>query len=149
MTRNEEYFVDGLLHREDGPAVIINPLIKKWYKHGKKHRVDGPAYQSGSYEEWWIDDNLHREDGPAVIGGLSREWWSHGKRHRLDGPAVERDMKVYNDPLFEKEWWLFGVEYKVEEEYRKKVEEFKNNIVLQLEDIGIYNDIGNIVKTFL
>lgn len=39
------YYKDGLLHREDGPAVI--------------------GYSGIQY--WLINDNLHREDGPAVM----------------------------------------------------------------------------------
>ena len=43
-----KYFKDGFLHRDDGPAVVINEgdprhEMKAWYQHGKIHRDDGPA----------------------------------------------------------------------------------------------------------
>ena len=45
------------------------------------HRVGGPAYQSGPYEEWYFDGKLHREDGPAIHRkGQDAEYWLNGKR---------------------------------------------------------------------
>lgn len=38
-----EYTLNGLLHREDGPALIYPRSSLFWYKHGKMHRTDGPA----------------------------------------------------------------------------------------------------------
>ena len=48
------YNSNGLLHREDGPAVILSDGTKKWYCNGVMHREDGPAvtYVNG-YEAWW------------------------------------------------------------------------------------------------
>jgi len=37
------YYVDGVLHRENGPAVINNDGSKAWYWKGMLHRDDGPA----------------------------------------------------------------------------------------------------------
>jgi hypothetical protein len=39
---------------------------KFWYLDGKLHRPDGPAiqYTDGS-TEWYHNGELHREDGPA------------------------------------------------------------------------------------
>ena len=39
----------------------------KWYKNGLLHREDGPAIEwADGGKEWYINDKLHREDGPAV-----------------------------------------------------------------------------------
>jgi len=48
--------INGLLHREDGPAVVRINGTKEWYFNGKLHRTDGPAveFASGS-KEWHID----------------------------------------------------------------------------------------------
>lgn len=45
---------DGLVHRDDGPAVTYSNGGEIWYQHGKLHRDGGPAvtYSNGS-ESWW------------------------------------------------------------------------------------------------
>ena len=55
-----------------------------WYLDGKLHREDGPAVEhSTGTKEWWINNELHREDGPAHEGASGkREWWLHGKKVR-------------------------------------------------------------------
>ena len=47
-----EYRVNGLLHREDGPAVERPNGILEWFRNGAPHREDGPAveYPNGSKE---------------------------------------------------------------------------------------------------
>lgn len=46
----EDWLVDGMRSRNDGPALV------KYYENGKiKH------------EEWYKNDILHRDDGPASI----------------------------------------------------------------------------------
>ena len=79
--------------------------FKEWYINGKLHREDGPAveYPDGS-KEWYINGKRHREDGPAVeYGNGSKYWYINGERHREDGPAYE-----YADGT--KTWWLNGIE---------------------------------------
>ena len=78
---------------------------KYWYLDGKLHREDGPAieYCNGS-KEWWLNNKLHREDGPAIEWkDGSKQWYLDGKIHRGDGPAVE-----YADG--DKYWYLNGDE---------------------------------------
>jgi hypothetical protein len=51
---------DGLIHREDGPAMIWDDGMQAWYRN----------------------DLLHREDGPAVIyPGGTCTWWFNGRCH--------------------------------------------------------------------
>lgn len=53
----KQWWVDGHLHREDGPAVEQDDGGMLWYKNGKKHRDDGPAIiHCDGYKEWWYDD---------------------------------------------------------------------------------------------
>lgn len=62
-----EYLDDeGKLHREDGPAVIFDNGDTRWYLHGERHRLDGPAMEHKGSKFWFRNDKLHREDGPAV-----------------------------------------------------------------------------------
>ena len=90
---------------------VLDPRGQRWYLNGKLHREDGPAiiFNNGT-QEWWLNGKLHREDGPAVefLGG-HRGWYKNGLLHREDGPAVER-------PNGHKAWYLNGIKYS-EEEY--------------------------------
>ena len=49
------WFVDGKVHRIDGPAIEYLDGSKSWYVDGKLHRIDGPAieYANGK-KEWFI-----------------------------------------------------------------------------------------------
>lgn len=41
----------------------------RWYKDGVLHREDGPAViGKDEHKEWWVNGKLHREDGPAING---------------------------------------------------------------------------------
>ena len=84
------------------PECIIDPDgHKSWWLNGKLHREDGPAYEwSGGEKEWWLNGKLHREDGPAVehLNG-NKEWYLNHKLHREDGPACEWANGT-------KRWWL-------------------------------------------
>lgn len=76
----EWYNERGLLHREDGPAVIYSNGDKEWWQNGKLHRLDGPACEYNRYEAWYFEDKRHRLDGPAVIfANGDKEWWEHDR----------------------------------------------------------------------
>jgi hypothetical protein len=102
---SERWYLNGKLHREDGPAVILANGTKGWYLNGELHREDGPAIErTYGTKEWYLNGKLHRGDGPAVewmSGTKTKEWYLNDKRHREDGPAVE-----FTDG--KKEWWLNG-----------------------------------------
>jgi hypothetical protein len=92
---------------------------KRWYLNGNLHRTDGPAIEYGSgSKEWYLNGNLHRTDGPAVeLASGSKCWYLNGKRHREDGPAVE-----YSDGS--KYWYLNGVPYS-EADWRNQLQKVK------------------------
>ena len=69
----ESYWLNGRLHRTDGPAVIC-------------YRPDG----SVRLEEYWLDDQQHRTDGPAII------WY------RPDGSVESEDEMVRRAKSFTK-----------------------------------------------
>lgn len=52
---------EGLLHCDDGPAVIRGEGYKEYYTHGKLHRLDGPAIEFTirgkmlNNSSWYID----------------------------------------------------------------------------------------------
>lgn len=78
------WFLNDLLHREDGPAVDDVRGNCEWWLHGKRHREDGPAVENRTDFQWWVHGLLHREDGPAVIRYnaegdiISEEYWLNG-----------------------------------------------------------------------
>ena len=63
-----------MLHREDGPAVELPARYKLWYIYGKKHRVDGPAFQplGMGLPRWYIDGERLTEE----------QFEAHPKRQR-------------------------------------------------------------------
>jgi hypothetical protein len=55
---------------------------KEWWLDGKLHREDGPAVEfADGGKSWWLNGELHREDGPAVeFADGGKEWWLNDKR---------------------------------------------------------------------
>ena len=49
----EKWYHNGLLHREDGPAVEWVDGTKQWYQNGLLHRIDGPATSCKGKLGWW------------------------------------------------------------------------------------------------
>ena len=53
---NKRWYVDGKIHREDGPAIILHTGTEIWCFDGEYHRLDGPAYiWVNSTPEWWFN----------------------------------------------------------------------------------------------
>lgn len=106
--KRDYWMLRGKLHCEGSPAVRWLPGshedgTEEWYRHGQRHREDGPALVRPSGEEFWFfEGRLHRDGGPAVKRkDGTEEWYQHGKRHREDGPAV-----IWPSGL--QEWWRDG-----------------------------------------
>ena len=55
---------------------------KYWYLNGKLHREDGPAVEhSDGSKYWYLDGKRHREDGPAIEAADGvKLWYLNGKR---------------------------------------------------------------------
>ena len=75
------YYVNNVLHREDGPAVEYVDGDKFWYKNGKAHRENGPAVEYSNGDKIWYKNGiLHREDGPAIeCADGYKEWCLNDK----------------------------------------------------------------------
>lgn len=107
------------LHCSNGPALYADDgSAKEWYRHGIRHREDGPAViktnSKGEHKQLWYNNGiLSRIDGPAVIidrqvhGKTVRreEWFLDGRKHREDGPAVTDTMPRCG---LINEWWHHG-----------------------------------------
>lgn len=77
----QDWWVNGQLHRLDGPARIYANGDQEWCVAGQLHRLDGPArtYANGS-QSWLVNGQRHRLDGPAFIGAAgSQAWWVRGQ----------------------------------------------------------------------
>ena len=92
-----EWWVDGLLHRHDGPATTFLDGSQQWCSNGELHRIGGPAevFADGA-ENWCENGRHHRAGAPAVIRTSEcafpdgvEEWWDRGERHRIGAPAVK------------------------------------------------------------
>jgi len=97
------HFLDGKMHKEDGPAIVYDDGREEWYFNNKKHREDGPAViHVNGREEWFRDGKCHREGGPAITKPNGFEmWYINGVCYREDGPSV-----IYSSG--DKEWWENG-----------------------------------------
>jgi hypothetical protein len=64
---------------------------KRWYLNGHLHREDGPAIEHDNGDKWWyLNGHLHGEDGPAIEhDNGDKFWYLNGECHREDGPACE------------------------------------------------------------
>ena len=115
---------------------------KEWYLNGNLHREDGPAieYANGS-KKWYLNGNLHREDGPAIeYASGTKSWYLNGKLHREDGPACE-----YADG--DKEWYLNGEEFS-KDEWEKKIKK-THKIIIDGKEIELSEEsYKNLKKAF-
>lgn len=48
------WYLDGKLHRTDGPAVETPRGFREWYRNGVRHRDDGPAMEWPDGRRQWI-----------------------------------------------------------------------------------------------
>ena len=83
---SEEWWVDGRLHRADGPAWICynedgSVSYESWYVDGRRHRADGPA---------WID---YYDDGSV----LSEAWHVDGRELTKDEHLAWRRKRIIDE----------------------------------------------------
>lgn len=95
--RVEEYYKNGKIHRDNGPARIEYSLDKvyseEYYKYNKLHRDNLPAvirYFGNTniikLEKYFMNGKIHRDNGPAIITysktgiKLLEEYYTHGKK---------------------------------------------------------------------
>ena len=50
---DKAWYLNGELHREDGPAVEWVDGTKTWYLNGKQHRENGPVYELANGDKAW------------------------------------------------------------------------------------------------
>jgi hypothetical protein len=107
----KRWYQNGLIHRDDGPAVECSNGSKMWFLNGKRHREDGPAieYTDGT-KSWWLNDELHRGDGPAAeFANGKKLWYLHGEE--LD--EEQFNAKIKKNSCSNKIVEIDGIKYKI------------------------------------
>ena len=82
-----------------GIVELLNET-KYWFLNGKLHRVDGPAIEHvNGYKYWFLNGELHRTDGPAIeFPNGYKEWWFNGIRANplfFEIPNCEKYIDYY------------------------------------------------------
>ena len=83
-----EWFLNGKLHREDGPAIEYANGTKFWYLNGKRHREDGPAIKWANEDKFWYlnDKELTEQEHAAQT---KKSTTAFGTNASCDGEIVE------------------------------------------------------------
>ena len=102
-----EWYLNGKLHREDGPACEYANGTKCWYKNGLLHREDGPAIECSSGSKFWfLNGKRHRENGPAIEYSDGKKYWFiEGKR------LTETEFLARSKPCSGKKVTVDGIDY--------------------------------------
>jgi len=109
------YYVNGKLHRDDGPAFIrfyahgVNQYC--YYQNDKLHREDGPAviryarvykngdkYKKAIFLQWWMNDEMKNPTGGPVSITLDDDdeirtvRWNRSDKHSLILNTDQKDV---------------------------------------------------------
>lgn len=105
---SQSWYIDGILHREDGPAKIEyntdynsgneNNFCWIWEEGESDYRRLSDTYEEFKEEEWYLNGKQHREDGPAYIiydddGNVEGEGWCLNGEHLSEEEFNERMSK--------------------------------------------------------
>ena len=85
---------------------------KFWYLNGQLHREDGPACEyAGGSKYWYLNGQRHREDGPACeYADGSKQWYLNGKK--LTEAAFNKKMNP--DPCADRVVEIDGKKYRLQ-----------------------------------
>ena len=73
---------------------------REYYVNGQLHRADGPAieYANGD-KEYWVNGSLHRTDGPAIETKnehhYNNEYWLCGKEYSYEDWLRLRKLVIF------------------------------------------------------
>ena len=79
------WYVNGKLHREDGPALEYSNGTKCWFKNGDYHREDGPACEYADGNKYWYLKGIQ----------YTEQDFNKKMNKTCDGKVVEIDGKKY------------------------------------------------------
>ena len=82
------WYLNGQLHREDGPACEHQSGTKEWYLNGQLCREDGPACEYASGDKYWYingqeltEEEFNKKTKPVTCAGKVVE--IDGKKYKL------------------------------------------------------------------
>ena len=82
----KEWYLNGKLHREDGPAIERASGHKTWFLNGKCHREDGPAVErANGTKKWYLNNEVLTEE----------EFISRTSNASCVGKVIEIDGRKY------------------------------------------------------
>jgi hypothetical protein len=69
---SKEWWINGRLNREDGPAIEYKGGLNQWFVNGHRHRLDGPAIERAEHPDgiktWWINGKQYMQhDFPQAV----------------------------------------------------------------------------------
>ena len=88
------WYINGNLHREDGPAVEWANGNKFWYINGKCHREDGPAVEYADGSKCWYIQGKHYSDVRQ---------WAKALLQSKNKPAEPNDVQEFLRPILTKQ----------------------------------------------
>lgn len=110
------FFKNGKYHKEDGPAFFSKYRDKHWFKEGKRHRLDGPAIEwNHGKKEWYIEG---REYFPCEIMDYFKQVLILEKEKGNDGLIW---LKFLTDRGIEKYPIVSGMEESIAPEYLEMI----------------------------
>ena len=74
LSGRKDWYLNGVFHREGGPAVVHANGDKSWYLNGDIHREDGPAIEYTNGGKDWYLNGVYTD--PETIVDL---WLMRGK----------------------------------------------------------------------
>ncbi len=79
----------------DQPICATDSYGKEWYLNGKLHREDGPAIErANGSKEWHLNGKRHREDGPAIEWSSgTKDWYLNGEKYDKESYIVEMNRR--------------------------------------------------------
>jgi hypothetical protein len=80
---------------------------KRWYLNGELHREDGPALEFADGEKYWCLNGLyHREDGPAIECVDGTKFWYLNDKHYTEAGYYK---KLYELGKISEDDYFLGV----------------------------------------
>jgi len=72
---DKTWYLNGIIHREDGPAIEWGDGSKSWWLNGKRHREDGPAIEwKDGTKQWWLNGKYYnRKEFPEALGKYKKK----------------------------------------------------------------------------
>jgi len=61
------WYLNGKLHRTDGPAVERSTGDKAWFLYGRRHRENGPAIEWANGYKAWFFNGIEFESSHELI----------------------------------------------------------------------------------